>query len=301
MLATAAAAEQLQRNGFCIVPDLLPSSLMAELAQDLDPVFDRTPFCEGDFYGQRTKRFGGLLKRSPHTVTLALQPVLLGLVYAILGNACDLIQLNVAQAIEIHPGALPQVPHRDHDMWQGEKGAHEYLVNIVWPLTPFTADNGATELYPQSHGAEGMARTAISEPVIAQCEPGSAICFLGSTLHAAGGNRTTSVRRGLVIGYSLGWLKAYENQTLTYPPHIARWFPPALAELVGYTQHRPNLGNYEGQCPSILLGDEVPDHLAAIDALRPDQSRIVRDFVDVQRQGVDRPWLSQQHDGAATT
>src|SRR3546814_6535467 len=67
------------------------------------------------------------------------------------------------------------------------------------------------------------------------------------------------VRRGLVVGYSLGWLKPYENQWLAYPPAVARHFSSELAALVGYRQHRPNLGNYEGRCPSVLLGDDVDD------------------------------------------
>ncbi|MEO9133091.1 MAG: phytanoyl-CoA dioxygenase family protein, partial [Sphingomonas sp.] len=45
--------------------------------------------------------------------------------------------------------------------------------------------------------------------------------------------------------------------------------------LVGYRQHRPNLGNYEGVCPSILLSDTVPEHIGAIDELRPDQCEAV--------------------------
>ena len=102
-------------------------------------------------------------------------------------------------------------------------------------------------------------------------KPGSALLFLGSTLHGAGANRTADVRRGLVVGYSLGWLKPYENQWLAYPPEVARHFSAELAALVGYRQHRPNLGNYEGQCPSILLGGMDLGRLAAIDALRPDQ------------------------------
>ena len=85
-------------------------------------------------------------------------------------------------------------------------------------------------------------------------------------------NRTAEVRRGVVVGYSLGWLKPYENQMLAYPPEVAGQFTPELAALVGYRQHRPNLGNYEGQCPSILLGDHASEPLAATDALRPDQA-----------------------------
>src|SRR3546814_9131987 len=58
--------------------------------------------------------------------------------------------------------------------------------------------------------------------------------------------------------YSLGWLKPYENPWLAYPPEIARQFPESLQALIGYRQHRPNLNNYEGQCPSVLLRGGAP-------------------------------------------
>lgn len=279
---TRPSADQLAAmmldQGYCIVPDLLPRAMIEAFNADLDPVFRATPFGQGRFYGYRTKRFGGLLKRSRLAEYLALEPTILGMAQRILGSACDRIQLNVAQAIEIHPGEVRQFPHRDHDMWNGAKGAHEYLVNIIWPLTEFTADNGATQIYPESHGPAGMAKEDVGQPVVATCEPGAAICFLGSTAHGAGANVTQQVRRGVVIGYSLGWLKPYENLWLSYPPEIARRFSSELAALAGYAQHRPNLGNYEGQCPSILLGDDVPDHIGAVDALRPDQEAMLAEF-----------------------
>lgn len=282
-IASAELAAALLENGYCIVPDLVERASIEALDRDLDPVFAVTPFGQGDFYGYRTRRFGALLKRSVQAQRLALEKTILGAVKAILGDACDTIQINVAQAIEIHPGEVRQFPHRDHDMWNGAKGAHEYLVNVIWPLTPFRAENGATQIYPHSHGAEGMASQDPGKPVIAQCDPGSAICFLGSTAHGAGANLTASVRRAVVIGYSLGWLKPYENLWLAYPPAIARTFPPELAALVGYVQHRPNLGNFEGQCPSVLLRDDIDEHLAAIDALRPDQAAMVAEFAARER------------------
>lgn len=269
---------QLLRQGYCIIPDAVPAATVAALNADLDPVFAATPFGQGRFYGYRTKRFGSLLKRSPHAEALVTAPTILALAETVLTPACERIQLNVTQAIEIHPGEPSQFPHRDHDMWGGAKGDHEYLVNVMWPLTPFTADNGATRIYPFSHGAEGLAKEDPGEPIDAECEPGSAICFLGSTAHGAGANITNSVRRGIVIGYSLGWLKPYENLWLAYPPEVARHFSPALAALAGYAQHRPNLGNYEGQCPSILLGEDVPEHIGAIDALRPDQEAMLAEY-----------------------
>lgn len=269
---------ELLHQGYCIIPDAVPASTVAALNADLDPVFAATPFGRGNFYGNRTKRFGSLLKRSRHAEPLVMAPTILALAETVLAPGCERIQLNVAQAIEIHPGEPSQFPHRDHDMWNGAKGGHEYLVNVMWPLTSFTADNGATRIYPSSHGAEGLTKEDPGEPIVAECAPGAAICFLGSTTHGAGANITNSVRRGIVIGYSLGWLKPYENLWLAYPPEVARHFSPALAALAGYAQHRPNLGNYEGQCPSILLHDDVPEHIGAIDALRPDQEAMLAEY-----------------------
>src|SRR3546814_8031348 len=116
-----------------------------------------------------------LFRSSAHAETLALEPTTLGAVQAILGSACDRIQLNAAQAIEIHPGETRQFPHRDHDMWNGAKGEHEYLINVIWPLTPFTADNGATPIYPYSQGRDGMEQEDVGDPIAANCDPGSAI------------------------------------------------------------------------------------------------------------------------------
>jgi len=275
-------AAELLAHGYCIIPDLLPQSTIAALDADLATTFDSTPFCQGGFYGETTKRFGRLLARSERTAALVQHETILALAARILSPWCDTTQLNVAQAIAVHPGAPAQMPHRDQDMWRGPIGEIEYLVNVIWPLTPFSAENGATIVWPDSHGARALDPEPKTLPVPAAMAPGSALVFLGSTLHGAGANRTDQVRRGIVIGYSLGWLKPYENQWLAYPPPVARRFSPELAALVGYRQHRPNLGNYEGQCPSILLRDDSDGPLAAIDALRPDQVALIDAFVKGQ-------------------
>lgn len=267
----SAIAAALLERGYCTLRDALPPPDIASLDADLAPHFARTPFGQGAFYGTTTKRFGRLLLRSPRAEALIRHPVILDAVEELLSPWCDCIQLNTTQAIGIHPDAPAQLPHRDQDMWRAPAGAAEYLVNVIWPLTPFTQDNGATRIWPHSHGCAALEPEPRHEPFAAELEPGSALLFLGSTLHGAGANRTDGVRRAVVIGYSLGWLKAYENPYLAYPPEVARTFPAELAALVGYRQHRPNLGNFEGQCPSILFATGPDAPLGAIDALRPDQ------------------------------
>ncbi|MEI9850138.1 MAG: phytanoyl-CoA dioxygenase family protein [Sphingomonas sp.] len=276
---------ELLEHGYCIVPDLAPAALAAALDADLRTAFDRTLFCDGDFYGERTKRLGSLLARSDHAAAFVQHPLVMDMVERVLGPWCDTVQLNLTQAIELHPEAPRQLPHRDQNMWEGAKGEVEYLVNVMWPFTPYTAENGATVVYPDSHGARALVEGEPDGAFAAEMAPGSALLFLGSTLHGAGGNRTDMVRRGMIVSYCLGWLKPYENQWLAYPPPVARRFAPELAALVGYRQHRPNLGNWEGQCPSILLQDVLPEQLGAIDALRPDQAEMVAAF----RRSLDEP------------
>jgi ectoine hydroxylase-related dioxygenase (phytanoyl-CoA dioxygenase family) len=266
---------RLLADGYCVIPDLLAPSAIAALDAELRPDFEATPFCEGRFYGERTKRFGRLLARSAFAAALVQHDLVLGIASRVLGPWCDTIQLNLTQAIAVHPGALAQMPHRDQDMWRAPVGEVEYLVNVMWPFTPYTRSNGATRLWPGSHGSKALGPDPESGEHVPELAPGSALLFLGSTLHAAGANRSNQVRRGMIASYSLGWLKSYENQFLAYPPAVARTFPPELAALVGYRQHRPNLGNYEGCCPSVLLSHPVPDRLAAADALRADQKEAV--------------------------
>jgi len=274
-------AATLLRRGWCTISDALPAATLAALNADLEKPFTQTPFGTGVFYGETTKRFGRLLIRSLHAHALVRHPLILDLAQTILSPWCDCIQLNVTQAIAVHPGAPAQPPHRDQDMWRGPIGEIEYLINVIWPLTPFTTENGATRLWPGSHGANAQEQPS-GDGIAIELQPGAALVFLGSTLHGAGANRSGAERRGLVVGYSLGWLKPYENPWLAYPPDVARAFAPDLAALAGYRQHRPNLGNFEGQCPSILLGDDHDRPLGAIDALRPDQERMVAQFAAEQ-------------------
>lgn len=278
-------ADELLAHGYCIIPNLMPRAKVAALHADLRPRFDKTPFCEGDFYGRHTKRFGSLLKRSDHAAAFVEHPVVLAISQTILGPHCDRFQLNLTQALEIWPGEAEQIPHRDQDMWRGAQGEIEYLINVMWPFTPYRTENGATVVWPDSHRRQSERRMDRANAIEAEMDPGSALLFLGSTLHGAGANRTARPRAGMIISYSLGWLKPYENQFLVYPPHIARHFSPELAALVGYQLHRPNLGNYEGRCPSILLSDDVPDYLGAIDELREDQIQPLADFKARQRAG----------------
>lgn len=276
-----AHVDALHKNGFCLIPEAAPVALVEALSRDLHEVFLRTPNSSGAFYGERTVRFGAILSRSIHAAPIVQQPLILAIAQAILGPWCDNIQLNLTQAIEIGSGAPQQVPHRDQDMWPASRmlpAGHgvEFLLNVMWPFTPYRPKNGSTMIWPGSHCRCSEDLIDPREAISLDIDPGTALLFLGSTLHAGGANRTHEPRRGMIVSYSLGWLKPYELQTLAYPPEKARDFPSDLARLVGYQIHRPNLGNVEGRCPSLLLNDDTGG--GAIDALAEPQLDLIKAY-----------------------
>jgi len=275
--ALDSTSRALTEQGYAVLRGAVPVTLVDSVNRELDERMARTPFCVGPFHGGRTKRFHGLLKRSRGAHELILHDAVLNAVRTMLGPWCDFAQLNLSQALEIHPGAPAQIPHRDQTMWpSAPKGALEYSVNVLWPLSPFTVDNGATKVWGGSHGDHMAQEADFGAPDVCLMDPGDVLLFLGSTLHGAGANVSTAPRRAIIISYSLGWLKSYENQSLTYSPQFARTLDPELAAMIGYRWHRPNLGTYDGQCPSILLQEDVPEYLATVDSLTPVQA----DFVE---------------------
>lgn len=276
-----ALASCLLADGYLIAPGLLDPETTDRLCAELDPHFEAASFGRGMFYGAETKRFGAVLRRSREAQDIVMHPAVIAIVERAIGEWCQCLQLNLTQAIEIHPGAPVQAPHRDQDMWAGPKGAMQYMVNVMWALDDFTLDNGATRVWPKSHLAAPDAMLPDEDAVSAIMPRGSACLFLGSTLHSGGANRSARPRRGLIMSYCLGWLKPWENQWLAYPPQVARSFPPEVAALAGYRQHLPSLGNYEGQCPSVLLADNPPpEHLPFTDALKDEHYELIRQYYE---------------------
>src|SRR4051794_18516455 len=110
-------AEQLLERGYVIIPELAAPARLQALCRDFESHFHNTPFCQGGFYGERTKRFGRLLIRSPETAHFVRHELVLGIVERVLSSFCESLQLNLTQAIEIFPGARVQAPHRDQEMF----------------------------------------------------------------------------------------------------------------------------------------------------------------------------------------
>jgi len=239
-------ADALRSRGAVIIEDCVPAEVSAAVASELRPHFDRYGDEHfADFEGYKTLRLGEILARSRTSAELIGEPLALRVVDEILLGSCINYRIGSCTGIEILSGETQQPLHRDDGIYPVAIQGMELQVSVMWALTEFTVNNGATHLIPGSH--RGPPRDLTDQPeatVQAPMAPGSALLYLGSMLHGGGANQSTQARMGLVNTYALGWLRQEENHILSIPREIAESYPKRIRELMGYQTHGPLLGTF---------------------------------------------------------
>jgi len=130
-----------------------------------------------------------------------------------------------------------QVLHREEDMFhqQFKVPRPNMILASMLAVTDFNPENGGTLVVPGSHKWDAKRKAKPEEIVAASMPKGSLLIWAGGTLHAGGPNLTEDQwRLGLILTYSLGWLRTEENHNLDIPPAVARTLSPELRRLVGY-------------------------------------------------------------------
>jgi hypothetical protein len=240
-------AAALRADGAAIVEGVLEPGLLARFNAEIDPVLEQVspdraylnPAIDW-FYGKRVRQITGVAARSRvFGEEILCHPFYAGVCDAILGPSCARYQLNVAQVMDRGPGAEQQLLHRDEDVWVHLPRPHpEVQVASVIALVDFSADLGATVVAPGSHRWERERRPEPGELACAEMPAGSAVVYLGSTIHAGGRNATPDRwRRGMHMSFVVGWLRTEDNNYLSTPPDVARTLPRRSQELLGYAAH----------------------------------------------------------------
>ena len=165
---------------------------------------------------------------------------------AYLAEHCDDVQLHFTSAVAIAPGESAQILHRDRGIWGGYVPRQiEPLFSTIWALTPFTRENGATQVVVGSHRWEKKRQPEPDEIAYAEMSPGSVLCYNGTVLHGGGANATEDETRvGVFLHYTLNWLRQEENQYLSCPPEHAEHLSQELRALIGYAKGGYVLGFY---------------------------------------------------------
>ena len=236
----------MAEDGAVIIDDVLRSGQLQALEHDLAPFLKKEVYGRDAFTGFNTQRIGALIARSRACGELALEPRVLDAARTYLAEHCDDVQLHFTSAVAIAPGESAQILHRDRGIWGGYVPRQiEPLFSTIWALTPFTHENGATQVVIGSHRWEKKRQPEPNEIAFAEMSPGSVLCYNGTVLHGGGANVTENETRvGVFLHYTLSWLRQEENQYLSCPPKHAEHLSQELRALIGYAKGGYVLGFY---------------------------------------------------------
>ncbi len=258
----AEVSDILIRDGAVVVEGAIEPGMLAALNADLDHFTEdigvglRNPASDFfvDFYGASTVRFDGLPAKSPTFLDVMQLPLLQNVADILLKPNCEDYLLNTAQLIEIRPGETAQMIHCDELAWTPMPKVDVILqVEAMFALSDFTKENGATQVVPGSHLWEPGREPEPEEILQAEMPAGSGLFYLGSALHGGGANTTKDVRRrGMFLGFVVGYLRTEENMFLTVPIEAAKNMPVRVQELLGYKPHF-SIGVVDVGSPMALL------------------------------------------------
>ncbi|HET7016769.1 MAG TPA: phytanoyl-CoA dioxygenase family protein [Streptosporangiaceae bacterium] len=252
--ATAAEiARRMTDDGYVIVTGMMSDEDVQSAREDLGRVLEATKTGRNFFEGFSTQRVYALFAKTRTFDQAATNPLLLGVLDEVLGH----YQLSAPVGIRIGPGEKAQILHCDDSIYPLPKPHPTVVVNTMWPLDPFTLENGATRFVPGSHRwAPDRYPTEADEVAVAEMQPGSAMFYLGSLWHGGGANQTERPRLGVILEYASAWLRPQENHCLAVPRAIVRDLPERLQELLGYNIYPPFVGYVDGSHPRKVLARE---------------------------------------------
>jgi ectoine hydroxylase-related dioxygenase (phytanoyl-CoA dioxygenase family) len=246
------ALEKLRTDGYVVLCDVLPDSAVEEARSALLSLLDRQAWGKGDFFGNRTRRVHNILAKTRAVDALVAHPAVLELLRGTLTQP----QVSIVNAIEIHPGETAQFLHQDDAAFPIARPHPPVIVNTMWALTEFTAENGATRLVPCSQDATELGEDP--SIVTAEMEPGSVLVWSGALFHGGGANCAQRPRLGLNVNYNCAWLRQQENQYLAIPKEIAATLSDDFLRLLGYDTHIDIYGLVDHRHPLGVLGRDVP-------------------------------------------
>jgi ectoine hydroxylase-related dioxygenase (phytanoyl-CoA dioxygenase family) len=241
----------LDEDGGVIVRDFIGQDLLGRLNAEFKADIERTvPGSDivGEemavFWGGQTKRFTRLAARAPSFAELLDHELMHEwAAHSLKGD----YWLNTGQAMIVGPGETGQRLHRDIAIWpifeELGRDAPEVMVSIMLALSDFTEEVGATRVIPGSHKWQHFMQTPKAEDSLGAVMPaGSALLYLGKTVHGAGQNVTADQwRHGLHMSFVLGWLTPEEASTVGVPWETAKRYPPRVRRMLGYAS--PGRGN----------------------------------------------------------
>ncbi len=204
------------------------------------------------------QRVWSLLNKGEEFVNLAINPKPLEMIRKIFGESYGL-RPELAEAFQMTdvllssltaniagPGGEEMDLHMDQ-FFVPPSTPYTAVVNIIWMISEFTPENGATRIAPGTHKTTNPLKYLKYPPetVPATGPAGTALIFDGRLWHATGANRTSKNRHGILAYYGRPFVRQQENYMLTLDRDVVKTFPEELLKMLGLKVWH-SLGMMEG-------------------------------------------------------
>ena len=204
-------AEELNRDGICVIRSLLPPSLIQVWADAFATLFRERAGRPGGLAPRETARFYVTLPwREPFDDPLVFaNPVILGVLDRVMAQEYVMVQLAADTPLQ---GSEYQPIHRDfRPLFSDDVPTPLYALAVNVPLVEVTGERGPFEMARRTHrGSKDVALASIERGEIAMeaflMQPGDVIIRTPLALHRGTPNRTDTPRPMVVLGYVMHWL-----------------------------------------------------------------------------------------------
>ncbi len=216
-----AVVEQLETNGYAVIPDALDAAQVAALKAELEAaiaadnaVFDREEALTGTAHPDRWMVHNAML-RGRQLARMLDHPLMQAYFAHILGDRCILYSYQTSSL----PARGTNYSNRIHVDCPRLIPGYPTNFGALFPLDDLTAENGATYVLPGSHvlaetpAAEDFDRGA--KRVF--CKAGSMLLLNSRLWHRGGVNTTDKARHMLTIG----GCRSYMRSRFDFPRLIA--------------------------------------------------------------------------------
>ncbi len=246
----SSAVGALATDGYAVVTEVLDAAFLAETREAMYRVQDAI---HADVGAERLDRAGEqgvlrcMMRYDPHFFRFLAIPEVLAVLDATISSTAVLHTQN-GFVLRPTPGAVaPDIfQHRFHPDFPRVLNGYLMSVNTLFPISPFSEDNGGTLLLPGTQQrTTPLDDAALAQAVAVDCPAGSMIVFDSTLMHAAGINRTAEDRLGVNHQFTRSYLKQQLDYVRALGEDRIAGLPPRTQQILGwYTRVPTSLDEY---------------------------------------------------------